>query len=323
MTNLSTIDLTALRLSGSDLLLLDVGPRADFDEDHIEGAQNVPFASPDFLATVARVAGGRDRRIVVYCGDRTCDAASQAAYRLAGAGHTDVAAYEGGLAAWRERAVGGAVPGTLAANGVASSVGVRTDTPTSDLPPAASPASRKKHFHADVTTLRERARVHIEAGAVTPGYAADRATVIAILNTALATELVCVLRYKRHHFMAQGIDGKGVAAEFLEHADEEQGHADRIAARIVQLGGAPDFSPDGLKSRSHAEYVEGEGLADMLQEDLIAERIAIDSYGAMIRYLGPDDPTTRRMLEDILATEEEHAADLATLLQELTPTRAS
>lgn len=178
-----------------------------------------------------------------------------------------------------------------------------------------------KPFHSDVAMLRERARTHIEAGAVTPGYAADRATVLAILNTALATELVCVLRYKRHYFMADGIDGNNVAAEFLEHANEEQGHADRIAARIVQLGGAPDFSPDGLASRSHAEYGVGESLTEMLEEDLIAERIAIDSYGAMIRYLGQDDPTTRRMLEDILATEEEHADDLATFLKELNPAR--
>ena len=176
-----------------------------------------------------------------------------------------------------------------------------------------------KPFLSDIKTLRERARMHIQHGAVTPGYAADRATVIELLNAALATELVCVLRYKRHHFMAQGINRKSVAAEFLEHATEEQGHADQIAARIVQLGGAPDFSPEGLATRSHAEYVEGENVEDMIQEDLIAERIAIDSYGAMIRYLGNDDPTTRRMLEAILASEEEHADDLASLLKELAP----
>jgi bacterioferritin len=178
-------------------------------------------------------------------------------------------------------------------------------------------------FLADIKTLRERARLHIQLGAVTPGYTADRATVVDLLNTALATELVCVLRYKRHYFMAQGINAKSVAAEFLEHANEEQAHADQIAARIVQLGGEPNFSPDGLATRSHAEYVEGEDLIGMIQEDLVAERIAIDSYGAMIRYLGTDDPTTRRMLEQILASEEEHADDLATLLKELAPIQGS
>ncbi|MEO6594912.1 MAG: ferritin-like domain-containing protein [Planctomycetota bacterium] len=169
----------------------------------------------------------------------------------------------------------------------------------------------------DTKALPERARMHMENGAVTQGYAADRATVIQLLDAALATELVCVLRYRRHHFMAQGINAKRVAAEFLEHSIEEQGHADRIAARIVQLGGAPNFSPEGLAIRSHAEYAEGKDLGDMIHEDLIAERIAIDSYGAMIRYLGNDDPTTRRMLEAILASEEEHADDLASLLHNL------
>src|SRR6185312_2269729 len=133
---------------------------------------------------------------------------------------------------------------------------------------------------------RERARQHIEQGAITPGYTADRDTVIKLLNEALATEIVCTLRYKRHYYMASGIHAEGVAAEFLEHAGEEQAHADQIAERIVQLGGAPDFSPDGLASRSHAEYVEGETLEDMIKEDLIAERIAIDSYREMINYLG-------------------------------------
>jgi bacterioferritin len=176
---------------------------------------------------------------------------------------------------------------------------------------------------SDIQTLRDRARSHIEQGAVTPGYSGNRTTVIEMLNAALATELVCVLRYKRHHFMAQGINAKSVAAEFLEHATEEQGHADQIAARIVQLGGAPDFSPEGLAGRSHAEYVEGDDLVDMIQEDLVAERIAIDSYGEMIRYLGNDDPTTRRMLEEILAAEEEHADELSTLMKELTPAARS
>jgi bacterioferritin len=174
--------------------------------------------------------------------------------------------------------------------------------------------SSDKSFLSDIKTLRERARKHIEQGAVTEGYKADLETVIKLLNEALATEIVCVLRYRRHHFMAVGINAQSVAEEFLLHANEEQGHADQIAARITQLGGAPDFSPQGLATRSHAEYVEGDTLVDMIREDLVAERIAIDSYGEMIRYLGNDDPTTRRMLEGILAMEEEHADDLVSLL---------
>ncbi len=174
-----------------------------------------------------------------------------------------------------------------------------------------------KPFLTDIKTLRERARKHIENGAVTEGYSADRETVIKILNEALATEIVCVLRYKRHYFMANGIHAESVAAEFLQHANEEQGHADLIGQRIVQLGGAPDLNPEGLLSRSHAEYVEGETLLDMIKEDLVAERIAIDSYREMIQYLGNDDPTTRRMLEGILAMEEEHADDLVSLLDGL------
>ncbi len=169
-------------------------------------------------------------------------------------------------------------------------------------------------FLTDIKTLRARARKHIEDGAVTAGYKADRKTVIKLLNEALATELVCILRYKRHYFMASGINADAVAQEFLEHANEEQVHADRIAARIVQLKGEPNFSPDGLSSRSHAEYVEGNSLVEMIKEDLVAERIAIDSYAEMIRYIGDKDPTTRRMLEEILAMEEEHADDLASLL---------
>lgn len=174
-----------------------------------------------------------------------------------------------------------------------------------------------KPFLTDIKTLRERARKHIERGAVTEGYTADRETVIKILNEALATEIVCVLRYKRHYFMASGIHAESVAAEFLEHANDEQGHADLIAARIVQLGGEPNFNPDGLLMRSHAEYVEGSSLIEMIKEDLVAERIAIDSYRDMIQYLGNDDPTSRRMLENILAVEEEHADDLVSLLGEL------
>ena len=174
-----------------------------------------------------------------------------------------------------------------------------------------------KPFLTDIKKLRARARKHIENGAVTEGYTADRDTVVKLLNEALATELVCVLRYKRHYFMANGIHADSVAAEFLEHANDEQGHADQIAARIVQLGGAPNFNPEGLLTRSHAEYVEGETLTDMIKEDLVAERIAIDSYREMVRYFGNDDPTSRRMIEGILAVEEEHADDLVSLLGEL------
>jgi bacterioferritin len=172
-------------------------------------------------------------------------------------------------------------------------------------------------FLSDIQTLRRRAREHIAQGAVTPGYHADRDVVLRLLNEALATEIICTLRYKRHYFMAKGIHAEGVAAEFLEHAGEEQQHADQIAARIVQLGGAPDFSPAGLASRSHAEYVEGDTLEDMIREDLVAERIAIDSYREIIAYLGDNDPTSRRLMEEILAKEEEHADDLANLLQDL------
>jgi bacterioferritin len=171
-----------------------------------------------------------------------------------------------------------------------------------------------KPFLTDIKTLRARARKHIENGAVTEGYRADRKTVVKLLNEALATEIVCVLRYKRHYFMATGINAESVAAEFLEHANDEQGHADQIAARIVQLSGEPNFNPEGLLTRSHAEYVEGDSLQDMIKEDLVAERIAIDSYRDMINYFGNDDPTSRRLMEEILAVEEEHADDLVNLL---------
>ena len=174
-----------------------------------------------------------------------------------------------------------------------------------------------KPFLTDIKTLRKRARQHIEQGAITAGYSADRDTVVKLLNEALATEIVCVLRYKRHYFMATGINAQSVAAEFLQHATEEQAHADLIAQRIVQLGGKPDFSPEGLATRSHSEYHDGDDLLEMIREDLIAERIAIDSYRGMINYLGNDDITTRRMLETILAMEEEHADDLSSLLVEM------
>jgi bacterioferritin len=173
------------------------------------------------------------------------------------------------------------------------------------------------HALTDVQTLRKQAREHIDEGAVTAGYTADRETVLKLLNEALATEIVCVLRYRRHYFMARGVNSKSIAAEFLIHANEEQGHADLIAERIVQLGGEPDFSPDSLTGRSHAEYVEGKTLMDMIKENLVAERIAIDSYREMIQYLGDQDPTTSRMLEGILAMEEEHADDLVDVLEGL------
>ncbi len=171
----------------------------------------------------------------------------------------------------------------------------------------------------DVMTLRANARQHIELGPVTEAYGADRERVIAVLNEALATELVCVLRYKRHYYTAQGINAGPVAEEFLEHAGEEQGHADSIAARIVQLQGEPDFDPTTLMARSHAEYVTGDDLVGMITEDLIAERIAIDSYGEIARWLGDADITTRRLIESILAVEEEHADDLLSLLKQVRP----
>ena len=174
-----------------------------------------------------------------------------------------------------------------------------------------------KTFKMDIEAIRKRARQHIDQGAVTEGYGADRKTVVKLLNEALATEIVCVLRYKYHYYKASGINAKSVAAEFLEHANEEQQHADQIAERITQLDGKPDFSPEGLATRSHADYVEGEDLVDMIKEDLVAERIAIDIYREIIRYLGNDDPTTRRLLEGILAMEEEHAEDMSTLLENL------
>lgn len=168
-----------------------------------------------------------------------------------------------------------------------------------------------------VKTLRSQARKHLDKGAVTAGYDADRPKVLKMLNEALATEIVCVLRYRRHHFMARGIHGQSVGAEFFVHANEEQGHADLLAARIVQLGGEPDFSPDSLSERSHAEYLPSKTLSDMIRENLVAERIAIDSYRDMVRYLGDQDPTTSDLRKKILAVEEEHADELADLLEGL------
>ncbi len=176
----------------------------------------------------------------------------------------------------------------------------------------------EKPFLTDVKTLRKRARQHIEEGAVTSSYAGDTTTAIKVLNDALATEIVCVLRYKRHYFMAKGIHAAPVAAEFLEHANDEQAHADRIAERIVQLGGAPNLSPEGLLTRSHTEYVEANGsLIEMIKENLIAERIAVDSYREIAAYFAAFDTTTRKMIEEIQAEEEAHADDLADLLQDL------
>jgi bacterioferritin len=173
----------------------------------------------------------------------------------------------------------------------------------------------KNSFLTDISEIRRRARQHIEDGAVTDSYKGDRKTVLRVLNEALATEIVCVLRYKRHHYMAKGIHSQAVAEEFLEHAAEEQEHADQIAERITQLDGEPNFNPEGLLTRSHSEYVEGESLVDMIKEDLVAERIAIESYSEIIRYLADNDPTSRRMMESILAKEEEHAEDMKTLLE--------
>jgi bacterioferritin len=170
-------------------------------------------------------------------------------------------------------------------------------------------------FVRDIEEIRRRARQHMESGAVTPGYRADRGAVVRLLNEALATEIVCVLRYKYHYFMAGGINSQAVKEEFLEHANEEQQHADMIAERITQLDGKPNYDPQGLATRSHSEYREGASLVDMIREDLVAERIAIESYSDMVRFLGNDDPTTRRMMEEILATEEQHADDMKTLLE--------
>jgi len=178
-----------------------------------------------------------------------------------------------------------------------------------------NPKDARGPFLSDIQELRRRARQHMDQGAVTEGYKADRTTVVKILNEALATEIVCVLRYKFHYYMASGIDSQAVKEEFLEHATEEQQHADMISERITQLDGKPNYNPEGLASRSHSEYKEGTTLVDMIREDLIAERVAIESYSEIIRYLGDDDPTTRRLMEQILAAEEQHADDMKTLLE--------
>ena len=172
-------------------------------------------------------------------------------------------------------------------------------------------------FISDIKELRQRARKHMENGAITEGYKVDRETALKLLNEALATETVCVLRYKHHYYAAQGIHSEGVKAEFLAHANEEQQHADQIAERITQLGGTPNLNPEGMLSRSHSEYVEGDNLVDMIKENLVAERIAIESYAEMIRFFGDGDPTSRRLMEEILAKEEEHANDMRDLLHRM------
>jgi bacterioferritin len=170
-------------------------------------------------------------------------------------------------------------------------------------------------FLTDLKEIKARARKEMEKGAVTDNYKADLKAVIKVLNQVLATEMVCVLRYKRHYYMASGINYEAVKAEFLQHANEEQQHADWVATRITQLNGEPDFNPQGLASRSHSEYAEGHNLVEMIKEDLFAERIAIESYSEIVRWLGDKDPTTRRLIEEILKVEEEHAEDMKTLLQ--------
>ena len=169
-------------------------------------------------------------------------------------------------------------------------------------------------FRANIEDIRRRELEKMDDGAVTASYRADRAKVIDVLNEVLATETVCTLRYRSHYFMAKGIHSSGVEDEFLEHARQEQDHADRVAKRITELGGRPNLDPEGLASRSHAGYGGGDDLEDMIKEDLVAERIAIATYSEIVRWLGNDDPTTRRMMEEILATEEEHADDMAKLL---------
>ncbi len=169
-------------------------------------------------------------------------------------------------------------------------------------------------FKANIEEIRKRAKDKMEEGAVTAGYKADKDKVIAVLNEVLATETVCTLRYRSHYFMAKGVHAPGIEDEFLEHSNEEQGHADLVAKRIAELGGTPDLDPAGLTARSHAEYGSAETLQEMIREDLIAERIAVQTYGEIIRWIGNDDPTTRRMMEGLLATEEEHADDMAKLL---------
>ncbi len=184
------------------------------------------------------------------------------------------------------------------------------------------PKPAEKPQLTDVQSLRDAARRHVEDGAVTEHYKGDREKVLKMLNEALATELICVLRYRHDYFTARGMKAKAAAGEFLEHANEELGHADQLAERIVQLGGEPDFNPQTLTARSHAEYRLGRTIEEMIKENLVAERIAIDSYREMAAYIGDDDPTTKNLLEEILAVEEEHADDLADLLDDRAGTKS-
>jgi len=172
-------------------------------------------------------------------------------------------------------------------------------------------------FAADINKIRDHARKHMDQGAVTAGYKADVNKVIKVLNEILATEIVCVLRYKRHYFTASGINSDSVRAEFLQHANDEQQHADWLAERINQLGGKPNLNPEGLAARSHTEYSEVSDLVSMIKENLVAERIAVESYSEVARWLGDADPTTRKLVEDILKSEEEHADDMKTLLEKI------
>ena len=185
-----------------------------------------------------------------------------------------------------------------------------------------APSNEKSHFVTDIQEIRRRAREHIMKGAVTPDYKGNLELSVRLLNEALATEIVCVLRYKSHYYLADGIHAGAVAAEFAEHAAEEQHHAEQISERIKQLGGTPNWSPEGILSRSHAEFRNGNSLLDLIREDLIAERIAIESYREMVRFFGTHDPTSRRLMEEILAKEEEHADELSDLLRTIDPRKA-
>lgn len=166
-------------------------------------------------------------------------------------------------------------------------------------------------FELDIEKIRKEARKHVEEGAQTPSYIGNAAEIVGLLNDSLATEIVCALRYRRHFYTATGLHSNAVVSEFKVHAEEEMAHADLIAERIVQLGGEPDFAPDTLTQRSHADYAACTDLKEMIRENLVAERIAIEAYHALIRYIGDKDPTTRVMLEHILAQEEEHADELS------------
>ncbi len=172
-------------------------------------------------------------------------------------------------------------------------------------------------FTADIEKIRDQARAHMEKGAVTVGYKADRKQVIAVLNDVLATEILCNLRYRRHYYMAKGMNAESIKAEFLEHAQQELEHADWVAERITQLGGEPNFNPEGLATRSHAQYVEGTSLREMVQENLVAERIAVATYSEIARWLNSDDPTTEKLIKDILKVEEEHADDMLNFLESM------